>query len=385
MALMGNRVGAPAGWGQLILGLVASVAVLTAACGTPGDEASSGDEVADPAPATSTTDPEQQTSRPPTVPPPTMAPSVTLGPQYRVPYSDQLLKASDFAGDPEQYTDEMGFKRLLFYDVVCEGVPDIAFSTDPRSEALSTVVTGHYHFARSLTYDTQTTALAAMETLDLAYEGCNGTSFLDPNRTYATHVHVETVAQDAPQVENSARSSARTLQHTNRTDIWIYHLYIGVVDSTLFVVASTDAERAYEVAGVVAGRLNGVEPAQPVESTGSWGLIHGYGHHLYWSQPVEGPRRVRLLQGLTPEVAAWIEEVDDERIDEIASIACAFSALILDNGQYPERFDRTVSELFNWFERDENSFETLREIYDTIANLYCPGLTQEAERLRADA
>lgn len=298
-------------------------------------------------------------------------------------FDDSLIRLDDFATDEpgDQLTEDT--PRILFFDMVCQGNPDVSLITEPLADAWSGVIRAQIYYARALTYPSEKEALDALDQANQRFTDCNGGVTNDPDASLGRRdeIWIATEIIDAPPVALSSRSVARLLTHTHSHSLLEYELRLAVVDSTLIMLGTTDPEQAGKVADLIAAKISGTPTSGPIEPTGKYIYVPGYGAPSFWSSPEAGPGAVRALPSLGPEVTAWIADADDERIDEVASNACALSFSYIRDGEIGDRFERRIGEEFNWFDRDANSPETLIEIFATLTNGYCPGVWERVEAL----
>ncbi|MEM9652332.1 MAG: hypothetical protein AAGA65_09570 [Actinomycetota bacterium] len=291
-------------------------------------------------------------------------------------FDDSLISVDDFSpeGESAQITDETA-ERILFLDEVCRGVRDVSLTTAPLVEVRSGVFRSHIYYARALSYANEAAALDAFDQAHERFVDCDGGIASEP-RSYGPvlEVWVDAKPIDASPVAGAVRSTAVQLTHTHMQSVLDYELRLAVVGATLIMLGTTDPELAGEVADLVAARVAGAPPPGPFEPTGELVFVPGYGSEDYWSDPEAGPEAVRaLLPTLAPDVAAWVEGADDERIDEKASGVCGsiFGMMLYED--FPDWYERSIGDGFNWFERDAHSRETLVEIFAMLSEVYCPG------------
>lgn len=254
---------------------------------------------------------------------------------------------------------------------VCEGYANPTVEFAPLSETNSEFIGDHVHGVGVAVYESAEAALEAMDYAEEVLMACSGAIVEDDDGTLNM---TENAPIDVGEIDGVDRFSG-TVSFLSFADSSVEFVsYLGVVDSVMFTTMSTDQTVINEMTDRVLARYRGEEVIGEMSPTGSMSVYAGFSDPEYYSWP-EGPATIRTIDFPAADANGWIEASTDERIDTVASSACAVTSVL----QVGDDVDAMITSVFTDEELGLYNAQGLGEVFGASVNVYCPGFLTNIE------
>ena len=357
-----------------------TLVALLAACGQSSTMAAESEPTTPPEPSTTATEPTADTATT------TEDSSTTTSFEDEAPSFEPALggyvTVADFGGPatalypetPEGNGMSVELARQIgVRPTLCGEVPNPIVAWSGRL-TLDVIVNTQVFYVQTATFDSESEALRNYEDLTTDYLRCHENRYLG---AHDLPVHLEIVPVDTDLEAPLDQVTGYLVQDTNIRLVTYLGNRIGVVGSVLFITGTSDPDLADALADLTARRLLGESPPSPSWEPAPFELVPGYGSDSYWSDPDNGPRVVQDTPGHPAPVAEWLSTVRDDRLDDIASTACAtFAQLSAQNLLDEQEAERLIKERFNYYEHQDYAEYELRLIISTLMTAYCPSVAE---------
>ncbi len=240
----------------------------------------------------------------------------------------------------------------------------------PPTEFAADDISGSHNLNQLVArYPSAEAATAALNYLEGLVAACDA-QFASSNVTDDSEIFAEPLPPVALDGADQVTGGLYTLVTRDAT---VYlDLYGAVVGDVLVMARSTDPESAETLIGALVDRISGTGWEGAIEPDGVLEPGPGYASPGFWSLPDDGPPLVR--EDVTnPTAGSWLASLDDARVDQFASNACAAMYLYDDSGPVANTIRNTV----NTFDGSSLDDASAGDGFSAALGVYCPTLADK--------